>query len=398
MILLVSSIFPPEPVVSANLTKDLAVALTDKWKVRVITPRPSRPLGFLFNENTIENAKYERIVLNSFIYPESKFPGRMRESYSFGRHAADYIRKNKIDIQCIYVNAWPLLAQYLIVKASRKYSIRTVLHVQDIYPESMLGKLPLLKNFFLRLLLPIDKYVLKNTHRVVTISPMMKKLLIEKRGIDERKVDVIYNWQNEDLFLDYKKTAKTENKRSSFTFMFLGSLSKTAAVHDVISAFKMSCLGNSRLVIAGNGAEKDFLISMANKQEGLNIEFWDAPMAKVPEIQDKADVLILSLKKGAAQFALPSKLPAYMFSEKPIIACAEEESDTAKAIIKANCGWVIVPEDIVALSEAMIAVKALPEDELLKYGKNGFDYALENYSKKNNLNKIVTLINESVIM
>jgi hypothetical protein len=49
----------------------------------------------------------------------------------------------------------------------------------------------------------------------------------------------------------------------------------------------------------------------------INIEFWDAPLELVPELQSQASVLLFTLKKGLGKTASPSKLPAYMFSKKP---------------------------------------------------------------------------------
>ena len=326
--------------------------------------------------------------------------GRMRESYSFGKHAANYIKANRNEIQCIYVNAWPLFAQFLIVKAAKRFSIPSVVHVQDIYPESLLGKLRFFKNPVFKLLLPIDKYVLRNANRVVTISPAMKKHLCKTRVIEDHKVDVIYNWQNEKALSDNNKSLKQKNRKNEtcFTFMYLGSLSRTAAIHILISAFKASGIVNSRLVIAGTGSEKDCLVALANDCNELNIEFWDAPLAKVSEIQEKADVLLLSLAKGAAQFALPSKLTAYMLSEKPIIACVEDDSDTAKVIFEAKCGWIVPPEDTVALVQVMNNAIVKPVEDMITYGKNGLNYALKNFSQKTNLDKLVNIIAESTLL
>ncbi|MBI9063354.1 MAG: glycosyltransferase, partial [Marinilabiliaceae bacterium] len=157
-------------------------------------------------------------------------------------------------------------------------------------------------------------------------------------------------------------------------------------------AFKESGINNSRLVIAGNGSQKDYLVSLAGDLKGAHIEFWDAPMHEVPEIQAKADVLLLSLVKGAAKFALPSKLPAYMFSEKPIIACVEENSDTACILKEAHCGWIVPPEDKDAISNTMIMTNSLPREDLKRYGQSGYDYALANFSKRRNLKKFVSII------
>lgn len=392
MILIISSVFPPEPVVSASLADDLAVALSEKLKVVVITPKPSRPLGFPFNSDFDNKREFEHIVLDSFVYPKSKIAGRMFESYSFGKNACKYIRKNWSEIKCIYLNSWPVIAQYIIVKASKKYSIPVVLHVQDIYPESLLDKLPLFKKLIFRLLLPIDKNIQKNSLKIITISPKMKNLLLKTRNLEEHKIDVVYNWQNEEKFIAYRNSERKEPRNSCFTFMFLGNLNRSAAIDVLISAFKVNGIKNSRLVIAGNGSERDMLLNLAHNKQGLNIEFWDAPMIRVPEIQDNADILLLTLKKDLAQFALPSKLVAYMFSAKPIIACVDEESDTANAIKQANCGWVVPPEDIVALAATMKTVASISKADLQSYGKNGFKYAMENFSKKKNLQKLVAII------
>ena len=141
MILLISSVFPPEPVVSASLVYDLANFLSESLEVTVLSPRPSRPLGFSFDDKTLQNHEFEHIIVNSYIFPGANIVGRMIESFSFGRHTVDYIKKHKSEIKCIYLNSWPLLAEYQIVKASKTFSIPIVLQVVDIYPESLLDKL-----------------------------------------------------------------------------------------------------------------------------------------------------------------------------------------------------------------------------------------------------------------
>ncbi|MBI9063360.1 MAG: glycosyltransferase family 4 protein [Marinilabiliaceae bacterium] len=396
MILLVSAHFPPEPVTAATLCYDLASALSKKQKVKVITPKPSRPLGFNFEKDVIHSGKFEHHILKSNTCPKSTFIGRMRESYSFGIHAANYIYKNHATIKCVYVLAWPLLAQYLIVRATRKYSIPTVTHVMDIYPESLANKLPALKKLVFTFLLPVDKYILQNSSKVITISSNMRERLIKSRKLMCENVEIVHTWQNDELFFNYSQSRQLRQNNSLFTFMFLGCLSKSAALEIIILAFKISGLKDARLIIAGNGSEKEYLVSLTQNYPDLNIEFWNAPLHKVPEIQDQADVLILSLRKNTAHFAMPSKLPAYMFSKKPVIASVEENSATAKAIKKANCGWTVMPEDPDKLEKVLKDVVSIPRNELYKYGDNGFSFAEENFSKEKNLRRLVELINKTL--
>jgi glycosyltransferase involved in cell wall biosynthesis len=94
--------------------------------------------------------------------------------------------------------------------------------------------------------------------------------------------------------------------------------------------------------------------------------------------------------------SVPSKLPAYMFSKKPVIACVDKNSDSEIAVREANCGWVVDPENVDELAAIMRMVSSINQDVLLKHGENGFKYAINNYSMKNNLQKLVSVITDSV--
>lgn len=85
-----------------------------------------------------------------------------------------------------------------------------------------------------------------------------------------------------------------------------------------------------------------------------------------------------------------------MFSARPIIACVDEDSDTAAAINEASCGWAIQPEHIEKLSDLMSEIVSMPVEELKALGLNGRNYALAHYSKKINLPKLISIITEAI--
>ncbi|KAA9041460.1 glycosyltransferase family 4 protein [Ginsengibacter hankyongi] len=393
-ILVVTAVFPPEPVVSANLSFDIADSLAERNSVTVISPRPSRPFGFRFtNERLVFN--FNHVQVDSFVHPSSGIFGRLRESYSFGQHCYKYISENHNHIDSIYVNTWPLLGQYFVVKAAKKYSIPIIVHVQDIYPESLTKKIPYAGLFLKGVLMPLDKYILSKATRIIVISKKMKDYLVQSRKLNADGVAVIPNWQNEDLFLNQsKQPVKTSD--TLFTFMYLGNIGPVAGVDLLLKAFAKTNLKNARLVIAGSGSMKERLEKDANFFSDSIIEFWPVPNGKVPEVQGMADVLLLPVKKGNASTSIPSKLPAYMFSAKPIIACVDEDSDTAVAINSAKCGYVVGPENIELLVLTMKKAYKMDKTSLEKLGNNGRDFALLNFSKKNNLRKVISLIENLV--
>jgi glycosyltransferase involved in cell wall biosynthesis len=140
---------------------------------------------------------------------------------------------------------------------------------------------------------------------------------------------------------------------------------------------------------------KDNLIKHVSNHSVKNIEFWPVPDGQVPVTQNKADILLLPIKKGAASTSIPSKLPAYMFSAKPIIATVDHDSDTAKAIREAGCGWVIEPENPAALAALMQEITTMPKEKLHSMGMNGREYALKHFSKQANLAKLMAVIEQT---
>ena len=389
-ILIISAVFSPEPVVSAKLSEDLAIHLSQSNKVTVISPRPTRPCGFLFSKKEVNNL-FSLINLDSYTCPKSNLFGRLRESYSFGRACSKYIRKNYNKIDLIYMSSWPIFAQYITVKVAFKLNIPITTHVQDIYPESVSTKIPILGFLFNFILIPLDKVILGKSKKVIAISEKMKKHLSKSRQIPLEKINVVQNWQNEDDFINHESIKKPFEEKI-FTFMYMGNIGPVAGVDFLIESFSKANLENCRLIIAGSGSKRIELEKLVSSRKIERVLFVDVPDGKVPEIQGYADVMLLPIKKGAASSSIPSKLPAYMFSKKPIVASVDMDSDSARTINEAKAGWVIEPENSDMLMDAMREAYLTEKSELELKGKNGFNFAMENLSKKNNLNQIIDII------
>ena len=385
--------FAPEPVVSAKLSENIANALSIEHHVSVIAPLPSRPFGFKLTKNEVNKAYY-LLNLNSYTCPESNVFGRLRESFSFGLASSKYIKECRNDIDIIYMNSWPIFAQYITVNAANKYCVPIITHIQDVYPESLSIKIPSLESLFNLFFKPIDKLILEKSKKVIAISEKMKKYLSKSRQISLGKIKVVQNWQDEDEFINYHKTKNSNSsaEQNLFTFMYMGNIGPVAGIELLIESFYKSNLRNCRLLIAGSGSKRLELENSVSLKKIERVNFVDVPNGMVPEIQGSADVMLLPIKKGAASSSIPSKLPAYMFSKKPIIASVDIDSDSARIINEAKAGWVIEPENLDMLINVMTEASLTKKSELELKGKNGYKYAMENLSRKNNLNLLVNVI------
>ena len=98
------------------------------------------------------------------------------------------LKKTKNNIDIIYMNSWPIFAQYITVNTAYKFNIPIVTHIQDVYPESISTKIPSLRYLFNLLLRPIDKIILKRSKNVIAVSEKMKKYLASSRHISLNKI------------------------------------------------------------------------------------------------------------------------------------------------------------------------------------------------------------------
>jgi colanic acid biosynthesis glycosyl transferase WcaI len=90
-ILIVSCVFPPEPVVSSQTSAQIAQALVERGHdVTVIAPFPSRPAGKLYPgySRRLYERKHESgfglIHCFTFLSAESRMASRFMENISFG--------------------------------------------------------------------------------------------------------------------------------------------------------------------------------------------------------------------------------------------------------------------------------------------------------------------------
>lgn len=391
-ILIINCVFDPEPVVSAQIGKSLAESLYESGeKVTVIAPYPSRPYGFEFKDSLnisnninafITKDRLECFYLPSYRYAKSGILGRLKESISFGWACYNFIIKSDVKFDSVYMNTWPIFGQLGVAVACNKKGFPYTIHIMDIYPESMSQRLPLpFRKLVNSLLMPIEKYILKEAKKVISISNKMKEYLVKTRDLNPQKISVVYNWQDESNFIDISNSAVNDKK----VFMYLGNIGPVAGIPFLIESF----IGiDAKLIIAGSGSHKEYCIEIANKCKYLDIEFLDVPAGKVAEVQSMADVMLLPIVNGAASTSIPSKLPAYMFSKKPVLVMSEVDSDSSLSVINAQCGWVEEYGNTNKLKNTIESILKIEDVKLKKMGFAGFNYALENFSKSTNLSKL----------
>ena len=198
-ILMLTQWFQPEPTFKGL---PLARALRDRGhEVEVLTGFPNYPGGKLYlgyqvrpwSRETMDGIRVNRVAL----YPshDCNTVGRVFNYLSFGATSALLgpwlVRKPDV------IYAFNLVTLDVAAGLMRRLrGCRTVLDVQDLWPESLSAS-GMMKN---RLLLGfLDRWcrsAYRHADRIITLSPGSKQHLAD-RGVPEDRVEVIYNWCDE---------------------------------------------------------------------------------------------------------------------------------------------------------------------------------------------------------
>jgi len=375
-ILMLTQWFQPEPTFKGL---PLARALRDRGhEVEVLTGFPNYPGGKLYpgyqvrpwSRETMDGIRVNRVAL----YPshDCNAVGRVFNYLSFGATSALLgpwlVRKPDV----IYVfNLVTLDVAAGLLRLLR--GCRTVLDVQDLWPDS-LSVSGMMKN---RLLLgSLDRWcraAYRHADRIITLSPGFKRHLAD-RGVPEDRVEVIYNWCDEAALVlpePHSGVARELGFAGRFNIVFAGNMGLAQALGPVIEAARR--LRNQApdvlFTFMGGGVDVERLKQSA--RDLPNVQFMERrPMSEVGAVLSNANALLVHLKADPLfEITIPSKIQAYLFAGKPILCGVE--GDAADLVCRAGAGFPFTPEDPDALAEAVLALRGLGADGLRLMGNVG---------------------------
>ena len=393
-ILVISAVFPPEQVTSAYLNYDLAKALAKDYKVTVLRPKPTRPIGATFQDDW-SDPDFETVLIDSYTHPESELIGRFKEARDFSKKSVQYLKAHKDEIDFVYNDGWQLFGLNIIAKACVKYSIPYIVPIQDIYPECLLTKSHIpefAKKIIIYILLPIDKYYQKHAYRVRTISDEMADYLSSTRKIDRNKYLVVNNWQNDDDFKNLP-AAKSSDK---IVFEYVGSINIHANVDLMIKAFAEANIPNSELRIYGGGNQKEACQQLVKDMGLSNVTFGFVSRNEIPAVQAAASVLVLALPTGNGNLCLPSKLTSYLLSGRPVLASVDQDSSTKRILEGEGCGKTVIPDDKEAFIAGFKFFADKTHEQMTKMGERSREYAMAHLTREVNLSLVINTIKQIV--
>lgn len=354
-VLIVSQYYPPEAV---PLPADLAQGLAARGhQVKVLTGFPNYPAGKVFpgyrqrwrsveNQDAIE---IHRVPL--FADHSQNALKRMVNYFSFAFSSATARRLSR-GADVVYVYATQMTAGFgpwaWRITGGRPY----VLHVQDLWPDSIVGSSIVAGSFKGRAVSGSLGPWLRSSYRrasgVIGIAPTMVSTLVS-RGAPEERTHLVYNWADAGEAVE---TVLPPPSSPRAEIVYAGNVGDMQDLGTAVRAAHAAAEAGVTLTIVGDGVAKDDLRALVDELGADNVRFQESvPRERMAEIYARADYALVSLKDIAVfRGTIPSKFQAVLSAGVPVISTVQ--GDVRRIVEENRVGLTADAESATSLEMA----------------------------------------------
>lgn len=352
-ILFLTDNFPPESNAPASRTFEHARVWAELGHdVTVITGFPNFPTGRIHDgyrnrPRAVESVEGIRVVrVWTYVRPNK---GVFRRSLDYLSFALSAIPAGLIERRPdIVVGTSPQLLTVLAAwMLSRLRRAPCVFEVRDLWPESIVAVGAAKDGRGVRALGRLADFLYDHTEMIVAVTDSFEEIL-SRRGVPRAKIAVVKNGVDLELFSPRPRENGVRNDLGvgpeTFLLTYAGTVGMAHGLSVVLDAAESSAGSELRLLVVGDGAEKERLEREARARGLKNVLFLPRqPRSRIPAILAASDAVLVHLRDDPL-FAsvIPSKMFEAMAMARPVILGAEGES--AALVREAGCGIVVPPE------------------------------------------------------
>lgn len=418
-ILQLAGYFFPEKAASIYLEENRYQAFSDAgFKTIVYAARPQRGLSEEeykeYKHKKLEMMYNNNVEVHRFaMYREGRNPVLRALRYFLISGIQFWKGLRAKDIDLIYVASTPPTQGALAAMVKKFKRVPFVYNLQDIFPDSLTGTGLAKKGGLLwktgRI---IEDFTYRNADKIIVISEDFKKNIMAK-GVPEEKIEVIYNWVDQNAVVDIPRA---ENKlfdkygldRSKFYVTYNGNIGLTQNMDMLMEVAKaLEANEDIHFVLVGNGAYLEQVQQIIRDRNIGNVTLLPfQPYEDISHVFSLGDVSLVISKPGVGKNSVPSKTWSIMSASRPVLANFDENE--LKTILEGNasfnlnlnpdlnkeckpCGIFTKAGDKVAFTDAIL--KLYKDRELCKeMGKNGRQFVLANLTKEAGTRKYVEVI------
>jgi len=411
-ILLLPSYFFPEGIASPYISQNRNQRFADEgWDMVVYTPTPSRGIApevrkeYLKKEHRTETMLDGHLVVHRFrLVGEGKNP-LIRAFRYFAQNIKQFNRavfgKDARQCDVMLIASTPPTQGAMAAMVKKFRHIPLVYNLQDIFPDSLVSTGMTHEGSLLwKIGRHIENFTYRNADKIVVISQDFKRNIIAK-GVPEEKIEVIYNWVDENAIIPVKDE---ENElfeefgigRDKFRVVYAGNLGNAQNIEIIVNAARR-LKDNSQIefIIFGTGGLEDEIKATKAKEQLDILKILPLqPYERVAKVYGMGNACIVACKPGLGGAAMPSKTWSIMSSGSAVLANFDEGE--LKEIVENNhCGVFTKAGDLEGFVHVIEELSQHPE-RCAEMGRNGRQFILENLTREVGTQKYVEVIKSVV--
>ena len=410
-VLMLSLVFPPDSVSTAQIMGQLAVDL-EKYghRLTVITTVPH------YNPS-LENEKQQPL--------RSKWPKVLYQSDFHGIKIYHTYMPRKGQNVLLRLLAWALFHMMSIIVgltvAPRPAIIITpsppltiglsawllgtlrhvpfIYNVQEIYPDIAIRLGAVRNSRIIDVLYRLEKFIYCKASKVTVIASRMREQLLEK-GVSNDKVCVIPNFVDVSDLVPLPKDnvfSRQYKLHDKFVVSYAGNMGPAQGLENIIDAAKiLRDKEGLHFLIMGDGILRESLHQRINMYDLKNVTFLSyQPYSLMGQAYAASDLCLVPQAVETGFEAVPSKVYRIMACARPVLAVTDQHSDLARLVCEASCGKFVVPGSSEVLAD-MIMSAFQNQSEWKKMGSDGHEHVVRHYSRETVTHQYHTLIENLV--
>ncbi len=278
--------------------------------------------------------------------------------------------------------------------------IPVVIDMQDFFPDTLAATGMFNNKLGLRLVDAYCRLFYHAANKIAVLSPGFKRKLMDK-GVPEEKIEIIYNWCDETQIIagqPHESLLKELSFQDKFNVLFAGNMGKAQRLETVLQAARILQPQNHKILFTfiGGGIEVENLKKTASDLQLNNVQFLPArPRHEIGTVLNAADILLVHLKEDPLfRITIPSKIQAYMFVGKPILAAVP--GDASDLVEKAGAGLSCPSENPQRLADSILAFARMSKEERMAMGLRGREHYMQNLSMKAGVDHFERIFRECI--
>lgn len=395
-LLLLTQYYHPEVGAAQTRLRETVAGLQRRgFRVTVVTPAPSYPLGIVPKDYAWWHPTRERMDgatvarLPTIAIPGAGMSRRMIGHATFAATSlASLAIAGSFDVALVES---PPLFLALAARALRARGVPYVFHVADPWPDFPIAMGYLKSRLERRLAFGLEDFAYRGAAAITTVSPGLVDLLSGKASAAGR-VELIPNGVEVGRFDSGLTPASARHRLGwddAFTVVYAGTVGLAQGIGSLLEAAQLVD-ERVRIRVVGEGVEKPELEARTRAMNLGNVLFQSSvPRTDVPLILAAADAGLVMLRKGPLyEDSLPTKLLETMAAARPVIVSAD--GLPARIVEQSGSGYIAGAEDPVGLARVIEACRRDPDRE--RRGAAARAHVIQHYERGTILDRLAEVL------